>query len=242
MPKLKIADIVFEVKVNFDRTLKLCKDYIYEGDEPAEFVAEITKKDIEYERANSCVEEGSDIYYENTALYRKLNEYLLDTKKGLMFHASAISVGGKGILFTAQSGTGKSTHSRLWRELLGDRVIMINDDKPILRFVGEKVYIYGTPWMGKHMLGTNNRAELYCVCEIKRSSENKVIKVSKSKMFFTVLNQTVRPDDEGKMQNLLFMADKLLGKTNTFEIRCNQDIKAAETAYNALIKGEFYEN
>ena len=52
---------------------------------------------------------------------------------GIMLHSSCVVVDDKAYLFTARSGTGKSTHTRLWCQLFGDRAVMVNDDKPFLR-------------------------------------------------------------------------------------------------------------
>ena len=243
MQRLKIADVVFDAKLNFKRTLALCKDYFYSGEEESEFTAEITESDIEFER-QSCFEDQnfSDAYLEGLALFRKLCSYLLDKGDGMIFHCSALAVDGKAYLFTAPSGTGKSTHARLWREFLGDKVVMINDDKPIIRFFGDKAYVYGTPWQGKHNLGTNDRAEIEAVIEVKRAEENAVVSLPKEKMIVTVLNQTLRPREEDRMMNVLALTDKLLKGVNTYRLYCNTDISAAKVCYNAVVKGENNEN
>ncbi len=82
----------------------------------------------------------------------------------VLFHGSALAIDGDGYLFTAKSGTGKSTHTRLWRERFGDRVVMINDDKPLLHIDAGSVIAYGTPWNGKHRLGTNASVPLRADC------------------------------------------------------------------------------
>ena len=66
-------------------------------------------------------------------------------------------------MFTAPSGTGKSTHARLWREAFGERVVMINDDKPLLLVRPEGVTVYGTPFRGKHGLGGDRSAPLRAI-------------------------------------------------------------------------------
>lgn len=69
---------------------------------------------------------------EETAVYRKIADKMVDYDT-FVFHGSVIAVEGQAYLFTAKSGTGKSTHTRLWREMLGDKAVMVNDDKPMLR-------------------------------------------------------------------------------------------------------------
>ena len=159
MIRYKIADVVFDAKIKYRYTKELCKDYEYSGDEQPCFVAEVTEEDILHESSLS-VEQFPPAYLESLALFRKLCNYCLENANGIIFHSSAIAVDGQAYLFTAPSGTGKSTHARLWRELLGDKVIMVNDDKPIVRLIDGEFYVYGTPWNGKHRLSTNCKMKI----------------------------------------------------------------------------------
>ena len=68
---------------------------------------------------------------------------------GLVLHASALSYKGRAIAFSAISGTGKSTHTGLWKEYFGENVEIINDDKPAVCFEGGQPYLYGTPWAAR---------------------------------------------------------------------------------------------
>jgi len=239
MNTFKIAGVVFDAKLNFKRTLELCKNYLYYGDEPSEYSVTITKEDIERERSLSK-EEGnfSDSYYEGLVVFRRLCEHILSKSEGLIFHCSALAVNGKAYLFTAPSGTGKSTHSRLWREFLGDRVQMVNDDKPILKLEDGRFYVYGTPWQGKHNLGENIRVEVGAVIELKRGKENSIEKINKEEMIATVFNQTIRPSDKSLMINLMELTDKFLRSVDTYRLYCNTDISAAKTAYERLVEGK----
>ena len=116
-----------------------CKDYLYNG-EGFDYSISINNQDILYEKEKSrkedikegiSIREFSDAYLETLAVYRKICRCLLD-ENVLLLHGSVVSVDGIGYLFTAKSGTGKSTHTRYWREYFKDRAIMINDDKPLL--------------------------------------------------------------------------------------------------------------
>lgn len=84
----------------------------------------------------------------------------------LLMHGSALCMDGEAYIFAAPSGTGKSTHARLWREVFGDRVWMINDDKPLVRVEEERAFVFGSPWCGKHKLGCNGSARLKAVVEL----------------------------------------------------------------------------
>ena len=135
--KYKIADKVVEVTSIYDEVHAYCSDY--QTDDQADYSVTTTQADIDYEREKSAREDEingiptrqfSDSYLEELAVYRKIAEKMLDYDT-ILFHGSVVAVGGVGYLFTAKSGTGKSTHTRLWREYFGDRAVMVNDDKPL---------------------------------------------------------------------------------------------------------------
>lgn len=240
MPKYKIADVVFQAKLLYPYTEKLCKDYEYFGDEEPKFSVEITHEDVEAERV--YISEYSDDMLESLALFRKLCDYALKNENAILFHSSAVMVDGVAYLFTAPSGTGKSTHARLWRELLGDRAVMINDDKPIIRYVDGDFYVYGTPWNGKHHLGTNDRAKIKAICKIYQAKENVIRKLDAKTMLFNVLNQTIRPKEIENMDKLLVLIEKMLNSVDLYELGCNISKEAAELSYNTMSKGDRDEN
>ncbi len=242
MPRYKIADIVFETNHIYAYTPALCKNYLYDGDEPSEFCVNLTQDDIAAERGKEGAEGFPDAYLESLALFRKLCEYALKEREGIIFHSSALAVDGKAYLFTAPSGTGKSTHSRLWREMLGDKVVMINDDKPIVRFVDGDFYVYGTPWNGKHRLDTNCRVKIAAICEIKRGEKNSIEKITPREMLPVVLNQTLRPGEVAEMDKYLSIVDRLLKRVGLYRLHCNISREAAELSYGVMSKGDNNEN
>lgn len=232
MPRYKVADVIFDAELNYNYTVSLCKNYLYTGDEPSEFTAVVTMDDIKKEK--ELAPEASDAYLESLALFRKLCHYTLENKQGIIFHCSALMVDEKAYLFTAPSGTGKSTHARLWRELLGDKVKVINDDKPIIRYIDGEFYVYGTPWNGKHRLDTNTRAKIKAVCQIYQAKENVIQKVGASDMLMTVLNQTIRPSEMDNYDKLLDLIEKLLTKVNLYRLGCNISLEASKLAYETM--------
>lgn len=240
MPRYKIAGVVFDAKIRYKYTARICKDYEYDGEEQPEFSTVITDQDIASEKA--LAEDFPDPYLEGLALFRKLCDYTLSKADGIIFHSSAIAVDGKAYLFTAPSGTGKSTHARLWRELLGDRAVMVNDDKPIIRYQDGKFYVYGTPWTGKHNLGNNMRAEIKAICKISQAKENTIRKATPQEMLMVVLNQTVRPTVEYKMDKLLGLIDKMFKSVELYSLGCNVSREAAELSYNYMSKENGDEN
>ena len=236
MPRYKIADIVFEANHIYAYTPKLCENYRYEGEEPARFTAVMTQEDIDEEKNKEGAEGFPDAYLESLALFRKLCNYALKEAQGLIFHSSAVAVDGKAYLFAAPSGTGKSTHARLWREMLGDRAVMINDDKPIIRYTDGGFYVYGTPWNGKHRLDTNSRAPIAAICEIRRGEKNTITEIAPREMLLVALNQTLRPENAEDMDKYLNIIDKLLKSVKLYRLHCNISKEAAELSYGVMSK------
>lgn len=236
MPRYKIADIVFSAKLIYAYTARVCASYEYSGDEPDAFSTVMTKEDIAAEKA--LAPEFPEPYLESLALFRKLCDYALSNVDGIIFHSSAIMVDGEAYLFTAPSGTGKSTHARLWREMLGDRAVMINDDKPIIRYIDGEFYVYGTPWNGKHHLDTNDRAKIKAICKIYQAKENQIAVADTQDMLITVLNQTIRPSNLEQMDKLLGLIDKMLQKVKLYTLGCNISREAAELSYKTMSEGK----
>ena len=177
--RYKMADKVVEVTSIHAEVHEYCTDY--QTDENVDYSVTTTQADIDFEREKSAREdeiEGiptrhfSDSYLEELAVYRKIAEKMLDFDT-VLFHGSVVAVDGVGYLFTAKSGTGKSTHTRLWMEYFEDRPVMVNDDKPLLH-IADTVTAYGTPYNGKHRLGTNTSVPLKAICFLTRSADNHI--------------------------------------------------------------------
>jgi hypothetical protein len=223
-----------------DYAKEYCKDYIVEGD--GDISISITPADIEYERAASEREdrlEGRpvrrfpDAYLETLAIYRKISGKLLPMDT-LLFHGSVISVDGQGYLFTAVSGTGKSTHTRLWRERFGDRCVVVNDDKPLLRITEHEVLACGTPWDGKHRLSTNTMVPLKGLVILERGERNEIVPISAGEAFPMLLQQCHRPSDAAGLSKTLCLLDQITQKTGLYRLKCNMDPEAAQVAYDGM--------
>ncbi len=229
----KIAGKVIEIESVYDEIHKLCHDYRHS--ESVDFSVKVSKNDIYFEREKSTrsVGEFSDSYLETLAVYRKIAEQMIEFDT-ILFHSSAIAVDGEGYLFTAKSGTGKSTHTRLWRELFAERAVMVNDDKPLLRITENGILAYGTPWDGKHHLSSNIAVPLKAICILVRAESNHIEKIMKSSAYPMLLQQTYRPENSFKIKKTLKLIDKILNVVPIYKLECNMNIKAAETAYNAM--------
>lgn len=236
----KLADLVVEISSVYDFVHKMCKDY--RTDEPAEYFVKTTQEDCDEERrisAKTDIKEGrepvnySDPYLETLAVYRKITEQFLEDDI-ILFHGSVIAVDGEAFLFTAKSGTGKSTHTANWRKVFGERAVMVNDDKPLLRITDEGVFAYGTPWDGKHHMSTNMRAPLKAVCVLTRSENNFIEKSSLGKQYSIILQQVHRMKNAEKMKKILGLLDRMFRVTEIYRLGCNMDEESAVVAYNGM--------
>ena len=183
----------------------------------------------------------SDSYLETLAVYRRIAEKMPDFDT-ILFHGSCVAVDGVGYLFAAKSGTGKSTHTRLWRQVFGDRAVMINDDKPMIRAgsEGESPVIFGTPWDGKHHLSTNTCVPLKDLCILERAGENTIRALSPREAYPLLLKQVYRPMNMPAMEKTLCILDRLMTSVGLWRLGCTIDPQAACIAYNAFQNGSVH--
>lgn len=162
--------------------------------------------------------------------YVRLLEY-----GGLLLHASAVAVDNKAYLFSASSGTGKSTHTSLWQQYLGEeRAVIINDDKPAIRLMDGRFYCCGTPWSGKSEKNVNLSVPLQCITFIERSPVNKIEKMEQGQAIRLLLQHTIRPGDPRRLRLLLELAGKILDRIPVYRMGCNMEPDAARLSYQTL--------
>ena len=233
MFNIKIADIVIGVENKYEYIREMCRDYITE--EKAEFCVSATDEEIMSEDAGE--EQGLPPFYlETLAIYRKIADKMPEYN-GFLMHGVLMSAEECGILLTAESGTGKSTHAALWMRLLGDVCEIINGDKPLIRIIDGVTYAYGTPWCGKEGIHKNKRVVLTDICFLERGKENSVCDVDKREIMQNLLPSIHIPQNDGVLA-VLDAIDAMARLVNFRRIQCNMDISAAETAYNEIMKGK----
>ena len=238
--KMKIAGQTAAVRSLYGSTPEYFRPYLTE--EPADFSITITPEDVRFEREKTteeALEEGfrirnfPDTYLERASIQRKFAEYLFDFDT-LLFHGSTVAVDGAAYLFTANSGTGKSTHTRLWRQVLGERAVMVNDDKPFLRFTQEHILACGSPWSGKHGLDANIAVPLKGICILQRGAENRIRSLSASEAMSMLRKQSYRPLDCRKSEAFAVLVDKLAARIPLWQMECTKDPQAAMVSYSAM--------
>lgn len=238
--KMKIAGSVAQVQSLFESTPLYFKNYLTE--EVPDFAVSVREEDLRFEQAEldaEAVEEGfrfrkfTDPFLERAAIQRAFAEYLLD-RDVLLIHGSAVAADGRGYLFAARSGTGKSTHTRLWCQYFGDRAVMINDDKPFVALGGEEVMIFGSPWSGKHGLDTNIAVPLGGICLLERGLEDRICPLSAMEAAALLRKQVYVSRNPRKKEKTEMLLGQLMESVPLWHLECSKNISAAHTAAAAM--------
>ena len=242
--RMMIAGLPVQVQPLFETTAVYCRNYLT-AEEP-ECTVTVTEADLVFEQNMLDIEareEGMKLrkftgpFLERTAIQRKIAEELLK-RDTLLLHGSTVAVDGAAYLFTAACGTGKSTHTRLWRTVFGQRALMINDDKPFLKFTGNGVIAYGSPWSGKHGLDTNISAPLKGICVLERGGENVICRTEPEPVVEMLCHQAFLSTDPALQEKTAELVCRLAQMVPLWEMECTKDARAAEVAHEAMSKAE----
>ncbi len=231
---LKIANLTVSIDNRYEYVRRVCQEYMAPPTDAPDIELVMTDEDILSEPQPEDVTLPPAIL-ESTAVYRKIAERLL-LYDAFVMHGSVIAVDGKAYIFTAKSGVGKTTHTRLWLEKFGERAHVLNGDKPIIRFINGTPYACGTPWRGKENYGVNEMLELSGIVFFGRGAENKAYPMEKEDAFFALSGQIYRSRDKDVLLKTLALTDRLISSVKLVRAECNMEIEAAEVVYTALTK------
>lgn len=239
---IKIGNIVAEVQANHSYLKNICEPYF--TTENVNCHIRIDKSSIENElKSVHEIRNTTELRPEDTAecfleVYAFLHNLLpvLPEYDMLFIHGSAIRYRGKAYIFVAPSGTGKSTHTRLWKECFGDEVTVINDDKPFLAFRDDTVFLCGTPWRGKHNIGQNLEVELGGICILTRGESNYICQIDASDAVTEIIQQTNLHEYKDNVLPALDLIDKLLKKVPVYRLSCTPTLEAVEVCSREIIK------
>ncbi len=237
---IEIAGRAVAVHSLFESTPCYFRAYLT-GKEP-DFSVTVTRQSLEAEQAELLAEarrEGirprvfPDPFLERSVIQRQVAEGLFEDGT-LLFHGSTVAVDGEAYLFTANCGTGKSTHTRLWREVFGKRAVMVNDDKPFLIIGEDGVLACGSPWSGKHGLDTNITLPLKGICVLERGKENRIRPMPPEEALPMLEKQSGAPMEESRLERFRTLVETLSRKVPLWQMQCNQDPQAAVVSYEAM--------
>lgn len=231
MMKYKIADLIAEVPTS-EGLASRCEDYVYNGEEGVDITirTELYRK----ENYNSSVSEDIVAYMESAyQFYCQLVDF-----EGFYLHSSAVEMNGKVYLFSGPCGAGKSTHTRLWQTVFGEKARVINDDKPALRRVDGIWYAYGTPWCGKDGININDKAPVAGVCFMKKAAENKIRRLDHLEATRKVLGQTIyKFEDKNRLTKLFQSLDLFLREIPVYELENVPEPSAALLSFETMRAG-----
>lgn len=170
-------------------------------------------------------------------------------------HAAVLEYDGLAYAFMAPSGTGKSTHIKLWMDTLGPEATVINGDKPILRMdktpTGKpQIIACGSPWAGKEGWQSNTSAPLAGLCFLTRGSTDTCHRISPIEAFDSAVRQIYMPSDPTSAIRTLDFVDVLLQTVPLYQLSCTMNKTAVKASFEAMTgrdfescaKGDQYEN
>lgn len=232
---VKLADLFVSVNCRYPEVRDMCRKYIV-PDCPADVCAYAEDEEIAQELELADI--VSEWYAEFLCIYRAIARELPRFSRAV-FHGASITYKGKGLLFTAPSGTGKSTHISLWRKYLGEDVKIVNGDKPIIRTEGGKVTVYGTPWAGKERWQRNVSAELTAICLLEQGKSNEIRRLSTDECIKAFMNQIYLPDVPNALQITLGVLGSLIESVPVYKLSCDMSEQAVKASFESMLGEEY---
>ena len=226
-----LADEYIEINSVYDELKNFFKDYLV-NDVTPDFSVSLSKEDILAEQEATSENQFSPAYLETLALLRKLAE-ILPSHNRILMHGASISYNEHAYLFTAPSGTGKSTHIRLWKKYLGDDVKIVNGDKPFISLENEPM-IYGSPWAGKENWHRNCKKPLKGICFVQRGTTNSIRRIEASDCLSLLFKQVYLPADTLAAGLTLELVDMLIKKVPLYVLTCDMSEDAVRCSFEAL--------
>ena len=230
---IRMADICVAIDNQYDYVRRLCEEYVITPDSPADITVRVSNEEINHEIEISDFP-VTPAYAEGVCVYRAICRQLPLQFHSFLMHCAVIEYEGQGYAFAAKSGTGKSTHIALWQKKFGDSVRIVNGDKPILRFVGDQLRAYGTPWCGKEGFQINTSVPLKAICFLERSAVNTIRTIKTDEAVMRIFHQLLSPEDIETVDALFPLLDRMLREIPCYVLGCNISEEAAEVAYHGM--------
>ncbi|MBE7047983.1 MAG: hypothetical protein E7393_01225 [Ruminococcaceae bacterium] len=175
------------------------------------------------------IEEDYRAYY----IIQKILRFALLMHNGLIVHASSLAYQNQGLLFSAPSGTGKSTHTNLWLQHAPGTII-VNDDMPIIRIENQIPYLYGAPWSGKNSIHQNIRVPLSAFVFLERDVTCSLTPMDTMEAVWRLFDAIRKPAIPDLAEKSLDIVARLISTVPAYLLRCDMSKEAVETAMTAL--------
>ena len=188
---------------------------------------------------------GKNIIYMSGDFASRLYNYALWVGFGLMtipqgtvaIHSSCIVCDDRAVLFLGESGTGKSTHTGLWRKHI-EGARLLNDDSPIIRLIDGKIWAYGSPWSGKTACHKQERYPLAGCTRLSQAPENRIQKLP-ILLAYAALHPSCPPTfayDSELYDSISDTIGAILASTPVYHLACRPDKDAATLAHTTIFQ------
>ena len=234
---INIANTNILISSIYKGVYNACSEYLVEGSikPDIEIVIDEKRLDKEVEREKELGRDAIDKQSVERLLVQRLIAESLINNSIFLMHGAVIAVNGDAYLFTAPSGTGKTTHIQYWLDNVKDSFV-VNGDKPLILLNGEGAFACGTPWCGKEKMGTNTIVRLRSIVFMERSSDNHIDGSSFKDIFPLLLKQTFWPQDESAMRKTLKLLMSLKDSVDFYRFYFNNyKDDAFQVSFDALI-------
>lgn len=154
-------------------------------------------------------------------------------------HSSVIVADGRGVLFLGESGTGKSTHTRLWRENI-EGARLLNDDSPIVRIVDGEVRVYGSPWSGKTPCYKSEFYPMAGLCRLSQAPHNRIVRLSNLRAIGALLPSCppIFAHDSALQDMICTTVGDIVRSTKAYHLECLPNSEAAILSFNTILRDE----
>lgn len=229
--QIKIAGLVIGINNKYKYVSRLCEEYkVVPGIDMEKEVFSVSASEEEILKEQAGNTWFSLPYCESLCLYRAICLKLIGYDAFLM-HSAAVSLDGEAYIFAAKSGVGKTTQVKLWMEEFGERVQVVNGDKPIYRFLNGVLYVCGSPWQGKEGLGNNIMVPVKTIFFLERSEENRIRPMTENEVIGRIFHQMLMPREEEAMEHFMDMVEKTMAVADCYLLQCNMQKDAVRVAY-----------
>ena len=230
MPTYRFADVKVRIGALSSFANTLFEEYRADEDAFDEDLS-IDESDIDIEAA---VLHAPREVLEVRAVLRKLAALLPARYDGFVLHASSVVYDGKAYAFVAPPGTGKTTHARVWVETLGDNARILNGDRLLVRWIGDRFLAYGNPWKGKEGLGEKGSYPLGGVYFLSRAEQNTLAPIAPMTALTALMSASAVSKHADERFLLLGLLDKLLKHVPYSALSVNRRPDAVLTALSGL--------
>lgn len=184
---------------------------------------EVVYRSDEKKPLNSFLSSVGEIVFRNRLLHYT----------GMVIHGAAIECEGKGIIFSGPSGIGKTTQANLWRRY--KKAVMINHDRPAIRMIDQKTYVYGTLWNGSYNGCTSRIAPLRAIVLLEQHSTDSIERLEGKEALNRLMPRCFLPYNcNSDMELALSNLERILAVTPVYYLKCRPDRGAVELLYQCL--------